>query len=99
MRIAIEGCWPARQADLARAQASLASSRAVLEAQKRQRSALDTKDAVYRADIQAKKAAIIVVGSQSRIYAHCLPRRQGLSASVMCRRDNWSLPACRSSIW
>jgi membrane fusion protein, multidrug efflux system len=54
------GLLASRQADLDRAQASLDSSRAVLEAQKRQRTALDTKDAVYRADIQAKKAAIIV---------------------------------------
>ncbi len=54
------GLLASRQADLARAQASLASSRAVVEAQRRQRAALDTKDAVYRADIQAKKAAIIV---------------------------------------
>ncbi|MGB8539609.1 MAG: HlyD family secretion protein [Acidobacteriaceae bacterium] len=54
------GLLASRQADLARAQASLDSSRAVVEAQKRQRAALDTKDAVYRADIQAKKAAIIV---------------------------------------
>jgi membrane fusion protein, multidrug efflux system len=54
------GLLASRQADLDRAQASLDSSRAVVEAQKRQRSALDTKDAVYRADIQAKKAAIIV---------------------------------------
>jgi membrane fusion protein (multidrug efflux system) len=54
------GLLASRQADLDRAQASLDSSRAVVEAQKRQRSALDTKDGVYRADIQAKKAAIIV---------------------------------------
>jgi membrane fusion protein (multidrug efflux system) len=54
------GLLASRQADLDRAQASLNGSRAVLEAQKRQRAALDTKDAVYRADIQAKKAAIIV---------------------------------------
>jgi membrane fusion protein (multidrug efflux system) len=54
------GMLASRQADLDRAQASLDSSRAVVEAQKRQRAALDTKDAVYRADIQAKKAAIIV---------------------------------------
>jgi membrane fusion protein, multidrug efflux system len=54
------GLLATRQADLARAQGALASSRAVLEAQKRQRSALNTKDAVYHADIQAKKAAIIV---------------------------------------
>jgi membrane fusion protein (multidrug efflux system) len=54
------GLLASRQADLDRAQASLASSRAGLEGEKRQRAALDTKDAVYRADIQAKKAAIIV---------------------------------------
>jgi membrane fusion protein (multidrug efflux system) len=54
------GMLASRQADLDRAQAALASSRAVLEAEKRQRAALDTKDALYRADIQAKEAAIIV---------------------------------------
>ena len=54
------GLLTSRQADLDKAQASLDSSRAVLEAQKRQRAALDTKDGVYRADIQAKQAAIIV---------------------------------------
>ena len=49
-----------RQADLAQAQAALARSRTELDAAKRQRGALDTQDALYRADIQAKKAAIIV---------------------------------------
>jgi membrane fusion protein, multidrug efflux system len=49
-----------RQADLAQAQAALARSRTELEAAKRQRGALDTQDALYRADIHAKKAAIIV---------------------------------------
>ena len=49
-----------RQADLAQAQAALARSRTELEAAKRQRGALDTQDALYRADIQAKQAAIIV---------------------------------------
>jgi membrane fusion protein (multidrug efflux system) len=48
------------QADLDHAQAALASSRALLEAEKRQRAALDTKDNLYRADIQAKQAAIVV---------------------------------------
>jgi membrane fusion protein, multidrug efflux system len=50
----------AQQADMARAEASLSSSRAVLEAAKREREALDTKDAVYRAEIKAKEAAIVV---------------------------------------
>jgi membrane fusion protein, multidrug efflux system len=54
------GTLASRQADLERAQAALVSSRTVLEAEKRQRDALNTKDNVYRADIQAKKAAIIV---------------------------------------
>jgi len=45
---------------VARAQASLASSRSLLETEKRQRAALDVKDGLYRADIQAKQAAIIV---------------------------------------
>jgi len=54
------GMLASSQADLARAQGALTSSRTMLEAAKRQRSALDTKDAVYRADIQAKQAAIVV---------------------------------------
>jgi membrane fusion protein, multidrug efflux system len=54
------GTLASRQADLVRAEATLASSRADLEAAKRQRAALDTKDNVYRADIQAKQAAIVV---------------------------------------
>jgi membrane fusion protein (multidrug efflux system) len=54
------GMLASRQADLARAQAQLDSSRSLVEAAKTEREALDTKDAVYKADIQAKKAAIIV---------------------------------------
>ena len=49
-----------KQADLARAEAALTSSRTLLETAKRQRAALDTRDALYRADIQAKQAAIVV---------------------------------------
>jgi membrane fusion protein (multidrug efflux system) len=54
------GMLASRQADLERAQAALTSSRILLEAAKRQRAALDTRDALYQADIQAKQAAIIV---------------------------------------
>ena len=54
------GTVASRQADLARAQAALTSSRAMLETAKRQRAALDTRDALYKADIQAKQAAIVV---------------------------------------
>jgi membrane fusion protein (multidrug efflux system) len=54
------GMLAAHHADLEHAQAALASSRSLLEGEKRQRAALDTKDNLYRADIQAKQAAIIV---------------------------------------
>lgn len=54
------GMLAARQAELANSEAALTSARALLEAEKRQRSALDTRDNVYRAEIQAKEAAIVV---------------------------------------
>jgi membrane fusion protein (multidrug efflux system) len=54
------GLLAGSQADLARAQSMLASSRAQLEAEKAQLASLDSKDAVYRADIEAKRAAITV---------------------------------------
>ena len=54
------GLLASRQGDLARAQAALASSRVQIEAQKRELAALNSRDAVYRADIQAKRAAITV---------------------------------------
>jgi membrane fusion protein (multidrug efflux system) len=54
------GLLASRQGDLARAQAALASSRVQIEAQKRELAALNSKDAVYRADIQARRAAITV---------------------------------------
>jgi membrane fusion protein (multidrug efflux system) len=54
------GMLAGHQADLERAQAALESSRSLLETEKRQRTALNTRDNLYRADIQAKQAAIIV---------------------------------------
>ncbi|WP_158944956.1 HlyD family secretion protein [Granulicella sp. S190] len=54
------GMSASRQADLDRANASLASSRSLLEADRRQRQALNTHDAEYKAQIQAKEAAITV---------------------------------------
>lgn len=54
------GMLAGREADLERAQASLASSRSLVEAQKRQREALDTKDSVYQAQIKAREAAVVV---------------------------------------
>ena len=54
------GQLASRQADLARAQAALASSRVQVEAEKQELAALDSRDALYRADIEEKRAAIIV---------------------------------------
>jgi membrane fusion protein (multidrug efflux system) len=56
----IRGTLEARRADLARAEGALATSESQLEAAKRQREALNTRDDVYKADIDAKKAAIVV---------------------------------------
>ncbi|ADV82536.1 HlyD family secretion protein [Terriglobus saanensis] len=54
------GLLASRQADLQRAQAALSSSRTLVEAEKRQRVALNTQDALYQADIRAKQAGIVV---------------------------------------
>ena len=56
----LSGQLEARNADLARAEGALATSQSQVEAAKRQREALNTKDDVYKADIEAKKAAIVV---------------------------------------
>jgi membrane fusion protein (multidrug efflux system) len=54
------GMLASREGDLERAQAALASSRAQLEAEKRELAALDSRDALYKADILVKRAAITV---------------------------------------
>lgn len=54
------GLLATREADLQRAQDALSSGRALLEAEKRERTALDTRDSLFTANIQAKQAAIIV---------------------------------------
>jgi membrane fusion protein, multidrug efflux system len=54
------GQLASRQADLTRAHAALASSRTQVEAEKQELAALDSRDATYKADIEEKRAAIIV---------------------------------------
>ena len=56
----LDGLFEARKADLARAEGALVTSQSQLEAAKRQREALNIKDDVYKAGIEAKKAAIVV---------------------------------------
>jgi membrane fusion protein, multidrug efflux system len=48
------------KADLERAEAALTSSRAKFEAEKRELAALDSRDGLYKAEIEAKRAAIVV---------------------------------------
>ena len=54
------GALDVQRADLARAQGALTTSQSQLETAKRQREALDIRDGFYKADIAAKKAAIVV---------------------------------------
>ncbi len=62
----------ASKAQLSRAEAALSSSQALLNAAKREQEALNTKDELYRADMEAKRAAITVAEvnlSYTRILA------------------------------
>ena len=54
------GMLAGSQADLERSLAVVASSQAQVEAEKRQLDALGSRDAVYRADVEVKRAAITV---------------------------------------
>jgi membrane fusion protein, multidrug efflux system len=54
------GLLASRHADFQRAEAALSSSRTLLDAERRQRAALDTQDSSYQADIRAKQAGIVV---------------------------------------
>jgi membrane fusion protein (multidrug efflux system) len=49
-----------RRADLARAQARLSSTKAELEAQKRQRAVLDSQELLLHADLNAKRASLLL---------------------------------------
>jgi membrane fusion protein, multidrug efflux system len=59
-KLSIAAGLQGHQADLAKAQAAVASAQAALAGAKQQRSALDAKDAGLLAQIEAKKAAIVV---------------------------------------
>ncbi len=57
---ATEAQLASRQADLVRAHARLASSKSELEAQKRQRAVLDSQELLLHADLNAKKASLML---------------------------------------
>jgi membrane fusion protein, multidrug efflux system len=52
--------FASRQADLARAHAHLESTKAELEAQRRQRAVLDSQELLLQADLDAKKASLVL---------------------------------------
>ena len=83
------GMLASSEADLKRAQALLNSSRAHLEAEKLRLAALDTRDAGYRADIQAKQAAIVVAERNLGLLAPDAPQMARL-ASATYRMGSWS---------
>ena len=57
---ATEAQLASRQADLVRAHAKLASSKSELEAQKRQRAVLDSQESQLHADLNAKRASLML---------------------------------------
>src|SRR6266404_4164675 len=57
---AAEAQLASRQADLVRAYAKLASSKSELEAQKRQRAVLDSQELLAHADLNAKRASLML---------------------------------------
>ena len=57
---ATEAQLASRQADLVRAHARLASSKSELEAQKRQRAVLDSQELLLHADLNAKRASLML---------------------------------------
>ena len=57
---AAEAQLASRQADLVRAHARLASSKSELEAQKRQRAVLDSQELMLHADLNAKRASLML---------------------------------------
>jgi membrane fusion protein (multidrug efflux system) len=57
---ATEAQLASRQADLVRAHARLASSKSELEAQKRQRAVLDSQELLLHADVNAKRASLML---------------------------------------
>src|SRR6516164_4968739 len=85
------GLLASRQADLERAQAALASSRVQIEAQKRELAALDGRDALYRADIEAKRAAITVAEVGKRHVQEGQLVTPGMQMVDLVRGDVWIL--------
>jgi membrane fusion protein (multidrug efflux system) len=73
------GLLAIHQAELERARAALESSRSLLQAEKRQRAALDTRDNLYRADIRAKQAQWANVTCRKVSWWH-----------LACRLSTWS---------
>jgi membrane fusion protein (multidrug efflux system) len=77
-----------RQADLRRARAHVESSRAELEAQRRQRSVLDSQEQMLHADLKARQAALDLARTNLS-YTRIVAPKTELSESVRSAPDNW----------
>ncbi len=80
-----------RQADLARAQAHLESSRAEVEAQRRQRSVLDSQEQQLRADLKARQAAL-ELAKTNLSYTRILAPEDGIVGERKVRAGQFVSP-------
>ena len=80
-----------RRADLARAQARLESTKAELEAQKRQRAVLDSQEHMLAADLQAKRASLVLANTNLG-YTRILAPENGIVSERKVRRGQLVSP-------
>src|SRR5882724_3083770 len=101
---ATEAQLASRQADLVRAHARLASSKSELEAQKRQRAVLDSQESQLHADLNAKKASLML--SQTNLgYTRIAAPEDGIESERKVRAGQLVSPGTQvlslvqSDVW
>lgn len=93
-----------READLARAKAQLGSAKAELEAQKRQRAVLDSQELLLRADLNSKRAALVLAQTNSG-YTRIVAPEDGIVSERKVRAGQLVSPGTQvltlvqSNIW
>ena len=80
-----------RRADLARAQARLESTKAELEAQTRQRAVIDSQEHMLAADLQAKRASLVLANTNLG-YTRILAPENGIVSERKVRRGQLVSP-------
>jgi len=101
---ATEAQLASRQADLVRAHARLASSKSELEAQKRQRAVLDSQELLLHADLNAKRASLML--SQTNLgYTRIVAPENGIVSERKVRAGQMVSPGTQvlslvqSDVW